>query len=253
VARSTLGYQSKVAQKDVPVLKAMRELSAQYPRYGYRRIQVFLQRQGQVMSADRVHRIWRFGGLQVPRKRPRRRVATSRPRPLAPCRANQVWAYDFVFDACANGQQLKCLTVIDEFTRECLAIDVAGSIRSGRVIEVLSKLVSVHGAPAYLRSDNGSEFVSRAVLRWLNQSNINTACIDPGKPWQNGSNESFNGKFRDECLSMQWFKNRIDAKILIEEFRRQFNEVRPHSSLAQLTPIQFKRSISTNYLEKAIS
>ncbi len=139
----------------------------------------------------------------------------------------------------------KCLTVIDEFTRECLAIDVAGSIRSNRVIEVLSKLVSVHGAPDYLRSDNGSEFVSRAVLRWLNQSNINTACIDPGKPWQNGSNESFNGKFRDECLSMQWFKNRIDAKILIEEFRRQFNEVRPHSSLEQLTPAEFKRTIST--------
>jgi putative transposase len=248
-----LGYQSKVAQKDAPVLKAMQDLSAQYPRYGYRRIQVFLERQGQVMSADRVHRIWRVAGLQVPRKRPRRRVATGRPRPLPASRANHVWAYDFVFDACANGQQLKCLTVIDEFTRECLAIDVAGSIRSGRVIEVLSKLVSVHGAPAYLRSDNGSEFVSRAVLRWLNQSNINTACIDPGKPWQNGSNESFNGKFRDECLSMQWFKNRIDAKILIEEFRRQFNEIRPHSSLAQLTPAQFKASISTNYPEMAIS
>ena len=253
VARSMLGYQSKLARKDAPVLKAMQELSAQYPRYGYRRIQVFLERQGHLMSADRVHRIWRFGGLQVPRKRPRRRVATERPRPLPASRANHVWAYDFVFDACANGQQLKCLTVIDEFTRECLAIDVAGSIRSGRVIEVLSKLVSVHGAPAYLRSDNGSEFVSRAVLRWLNQSNINTACIDPGKPWQNGSNESFNGKFRDECLSMQWFKNRIDAKIMIEEFRRQFNEIRPHSSLAQLTPAQFKRSISTNYPEKAIS
>ena len=252
VARSTLGYESKVVQKDAPVLKAMQELSAQYPRYGYRRIQVFLERQGHVMSADRVHRIWRYGGLQVPRKRPRRRVATGRPRPLPPSRANHVWAYDFVFDACANGQQLKCLTVIDEFTRECLAIDVAGSIRSGHVIEVLSKLVSVHGAPTYLRSDNGSEFVSRAVLRWLIQSNINTACIDPGKPWQNGSNESFNGKFRDECLSMQWFKNRIDAKIMIEEFRRQFNEIRPHSSLAQLTPVQFKRSISINYPETAI-
>jgi transposase InsO family protein len=133
----------------------------------------------------------------------------------------QVWAYDFVFDACANGQQLKCLTVVDEFTRECLAIDVAGSIRSGRVIEVLSKLVSVHGSPKHLRSDNGPEFVSRAVLRWLHQANIDTAHIDPGKPWQNGSNESFNGKFRDECLSMEWFRNRIDAKIVIEQFRRQ--------------------------------
>jgi putative transposase len=245
VSRSTLGYESKIALKDAPVLKAMHDLAAQYPRYGYRRIQVFLEREGQVMSADRVHRIWRVAGLQVPRKRPRRRVASGRPRPLPAFRANHVWAYDFVFDACANGQQLKCLTVIDEFTRECLAIDVAGSIRSNRVIEVLSKLVSVHGAPAYLRSDNGSEFVSRAVLRWLNESNIHTACIDPGKPWQNGSNESFNGKFRDECLSMQWFKNRIDAKILIEEFRRQFNEVRPHSSLAQLTPAEFKRTKST--------
>jgi putative transposase len=253
VSRSTLGYESKVAAKDAPVLKAMHELAAQYPRYGYRRIQVFLEREGQVMSADRVHRIWRVAGLQVPRKRPRRRVASGRPRPVPAFRANHVWAYDFVFDACANGQQLKCLTVIDEFTRECLAIDVAGSIRSNRVIEVLSKLVSVHGAPAYLRSDNGSEFVSRTVLRWLNQSNINTACTDPGKPWQNGSNESFNGKFRDECLSMQWFKNRIDAKILIEEFRRQFNEVRPHSSLEQLTPAEFKRTISTISPATAIS
>ena len=128
----------------------------------------------------------------------------------------QVWAYDFVFDACANGQQLKCLTV-DEFTHECLAIDVAGSIRSGRVIEVLSKLVSVHGSPKHLRSDTGPEFVSRAVPKWLTQANIDTAHIDPGKPWQNGTNESFNGKFRDECLSMEWFRNRIDAKIVIEQ------------------------------------
>ena len=184
-------------------------------------------------------------GLQVPRKRPRRRVAAHRPRPLAPTGANQVWAYDFLFDACANGQQLKCLTVIDEYTRECLAIDVAGSIRSARVIEVLSKLVSVHGAPRYLRSDNGPEFISRAILRWVTEAQIDTAYIDPGKPWQNGSNESFNGKFRDECLGMQWFKNRIDAKILIEEFRRQFNEVRPHSSLGQLTPAEFKQKLST--------
>ena len=167
VARSTLRYESILAKRDAPVIGAMRELAAQYPRFGYRRIRVFLERRGMRMSADRAHRIWRRAGLQVPRTRPRRRVATGRPRPLAPSGANQVWAYDFVFDACANGQTLKCLTVIDEFTRECLAIDVGGSIRSGRVIEVLSKLVSVRGAPRYLRSDNGSEFVSRAILRWL--------------------------------------------------------------------------------------
>ena len=220
VSRSTLGYESRLAVRDAPALKVMHELAAQYPRYGYRRIQVFLGRRGHAMSADRTHRLWRLAGLQVPRKRPRRRVAVSRPRPLAPVGIGQVWAYDFVFDACANGQQLKCLTIVDEYSRECLAIDVAGSIRSGRVIEMLSKLVSVHGAPQYLRSDNGPEFVSRAILRWLTGAQIDTAHIDPGKPWQNGSNESFNGKLRDECLSMEWFKNRIDAKIVIENWRQ---------------------------------
>jgi len=254
VARSTVNYQSRLALRDAPAVAVMQELAAQYPRYGYRRIQVFLERRGHAMSTDRAHRLWRLHKLQVPRKRPRRRVAASRPRPLAPGGAGEVWAYDFVFDACANGQQLKCLTVVDEFTRECLAIDVAGSIRSGRVIEVLSKLVRVHGRPKYLRSDNGPEFVSRAILKWLTQANIDTAHIDPGKPWQNGSNESFNGKFRDECLSMEWFRNRIDAKIVIEQFRRQFNEVRPHSSLRQLTPAQFKQQLSvTTNPEKAIS
>lgn len=232
VTRPAIRYQSRLAAKDIPVVDAMRELSAQYPRYGYRRVHVLLGRQGQEMSPDRAHRIWRQYGLQVPRKRPRRRVAASRPRPLPASDANQAWAYDFVYDACANGQQLKCLTVIDEYTRECLAIDVSGSIRSARVIDLLSRLGSTHGAPRYLRSDNGPEFVSRAVLRWLTQANIDTAYIDPGKPWQNGSNESFNGKFRDECLNLQWFKNRVDAKILIENFRREYNEVRPEPRAA---------------------
>jgi putative transposase len=247
-----VGYESVLAKRDAPVIDAMRELSARYPRFGYRRIQVFLARQGLVMSADRTYRIWKKAGLQVPRRRPRRRVATGRPRPLPATGANQVWAYDFVFDRSANGQQLKCLTVIDEFTRECLAIDVAGSIRSGRVIEVLSKLVSVRGAPQYLRSDNGPEFVSTAVLRWLQQANIETAPIDPGKPWQNGSNESFNGKFRDECLGMEWFRNRIDAKVAIEGWRRQYNEIRPHSSLHNLTPTEYARREATTSSMRAV-
>jgi putative transposase len=132
--------------------------------------------------------------------------------------------------------------VIDEYTREALAIDVAGSIRSARVKDTLAKLISIHGAPKYLRSDNGSEFLSRAILKWLAQEKIETALIDPGKPWQNGTNESFNGKFRDECLSMEWFRNRVDAKTVIETWRRHYNEVRPHSSLGNLTPIQFKDS-----------
>lgn len=244
VARSTLGYESRLAAKDAPVLAAMRQLAAQYPRYGYRRIQVFLARQGHVMSADRVHRLWRQARLQVPRRRPRRRVATHRPRPLPATGANHLWAYDFVFDACANGQQLKCLTVVDEYTRECLAIDVAGSIRSGRVIDVLSRLITTHGAPRYLRSDNGPEFVSRAILRWLHGADVDTAHIDPGKPWQNGLNESFNGKFRDECLSVHWFRNPVEARIVIEGYRRHYNEVRPHSSLGQLTPVEFKQTLS---------
>jgi putative transposase len=183
VARSELRYESKKAKADAPVLERMRALAAQYPRYGYRRIRIFLGREGYTMSIERAHRLWRTAGLQVPRKRPRRLIAASRPRPVAPTGPNHVWAYDFVFDSCANGQQVKCLTVIDEWTREALAIDVAGSIRSGRVIDVLSKLVSVHGAPRHLRSDNGPEFVSLAVMKWLADAGIDTAYSAPGKPW----------------------------------------------------------------------
>ncbi len=141
----------------------------------YRRIRIFLGRDGHRMGVDRAHRLWRVARLQVPRKRPRRRIASSRPRPTPPVGPNHVWAYDFVFDSCADGKQLKSLTVIDEVTRECLAIDVAGSIRSQRVIDVLSRLVSVHGAPSYLRSDNGPEFVSHAILKWIVDSGIGSA------------------------------------------------------------------------------
>ena len=240
-ARSGVRYQSKLDAKDEPILTAMRKLAAIYPRYGYRRIRIFLRRQGIELSHDRCYRLWCKAKLQVPKKRPRKRVATGRPRPNAPSATNEVWAYDFVFDACADGRQLKCLTVVDEWTRESLAIDVAGSIRSGRVIEVLSKLVSVRGAPRYLRSDNGPEFVSRAILEWLEQAGVETAHIDPGKPWQNGANESFNDKFRNECLSLEWFRNRHEARAVIESWRRHYNQVRPHSSLGGLTPNEFRR------------
>lgn len=241
VARSALHYESRLIVKDAPALAAMSILSAQYPRYGYRRIHVFLERQGHRMSIDRAWRLWREAKLQVPRKRSRKRLALARPRPQAPLAAGQVWAYDFVFDACANGQQLKCLTVIDEFTRECLAIDVAGSIRSGRVIEVLARLCSLHGMPKILRSDNGPEFVSKALLKWATSQSLDIALIDPGKPWQNGTTESFNGKFRDECLSMEWFRNRIEAKAVIDQWRWHYNQIRPHSSLRNQTPAAFKK------------
>ena len=241
ISRSTLGYELRLPPKDAPVIEAMKTLSAQYPRYGYRRIRIFLQRQGHALGWHRTHRLWRQAGLQLPRRRPRRRIAGARPRLLPAAHANFVWAYDFVFDATASGQQIKCLTVVDEFTRECLAIDVAGSIRSKRVIEVLARLVSTHGAPMFLRSDNGPEFVSRAILQWLAEAGIGTALIDPGKPWQNGTDESFNGRFRDECLSIEWFRSRDEARVVIEAWRRHYNAIRPHSSLNYLTPLEFKQ------------
>lgn len=178
--------------------------------------------------------------MQVPaKKKLRRAIASAAPRPKMPDQRNTVWSYDFVYDACANGQTIKCLTVVDEYTRECLAIDVAGSIRSKRVIDVLSKLISVRGAPRYLRSDNGPEFVATKLLEWAVQEKLESVLIDPGKPWQNGTNESFNGKFRDECLSMEWFRNRLEARVIIEDWRQHYNAVRPHSSLNYLTPNEF--------------
>ena len=238
-ARSGLQHESKRSKADAPVVAKMRQLAAQYPRYGYRMIQLLLAKQGTKMSPDRAYRLWRAAGLQVPRKRPRKRVASGRPRPTPPNSPNHVWAIDFVFDTIADGRAIKCLTVIDEWTRECLAIDVGSGIRAARVIEVLARLVSARGAPRFLRCDNGPEFVSRALLRWMTAEGIETAFIDPGKPWQNGTNESFNGRFRDECLSMEWFRTRIEAKTLIESWRQHYNNVRPHSSLGGISPAEF--------------
>jgi putative transposase len=241
IARATLRYELRLPAKDAPVIADMRSLAAQYPRYGYRRIRIFLRRLGHQIGWQRTYRLWSQAGLTLPRRRARRRIAGGRSRPLPPAHANFIWAYDFVFDATAGGQQIKCLTVVDEFTRECLAIDVAGAIRSKRVIEVLAKLVSVRGAPLFLRSDNGPEFVSRAILEWITNSGISTAHIDPGKPWQNGTDESFNGKLRDECLSIEWFRSREEARVVIETWRHHYNTVRPHSSLRYLTPLEFTR------------
>lgn len=241
IRRSGLYYRPVLPGKDAPVIARMGALSGQYPRFGYRRIQIFLAREGVKLGRERCFRLWRKAGLQVPRKRPRKRVVPV-PRPVAPSANHRVWSYDFVHDACANGQGLKCLTVVDEYTRECLAIDVAGSIRSARVVEVLSQLMCIHGEPDTLRSDNGPEFVSNTLLEWAKEAKLGLALIEPGKPWQNGTNESFNGKFRDECLSMEWFRNRQEAKVVIEDWRRHYNHVRPHSSLGYLTPEQFKCS-----------
>lgn len=244
-ARSSLKYTSKKAAADAVVIARMKELAARYPRFGYRRIQVYLERDGFKLNDKRMHRLWRVAKLQLPKKRPRRRVrGTAREVPETPVTSNEVWSYDFVFDHAANGQQIKCLTVVDEGTSEGLAIDVAGSIRSRRVIEVLSRLVSERGPPKVLRSDNGPEFVSRALLKWIAGEGIESALIEPGKPWQNGTCESFNGKFRDECLSVEWFRSREEARVLIEQWRRHYNEDRPHSALGNLTPAVYAAKLA---------
>jgi len=245
ISRSHLTYSHQLPVKDRPVIEAMKTLSGIYPRFGSRRIRIFLQREGIQVGKERCARLWAKAGLQVPKKRLRKRAGSIR-RPLAPTARNSVWSYDFVYDACANGQKLKCLTIVDEYTRECLAIDVGSTIRSSRVIDILSRLMRVHGVPHYLRSDNGPEFVSTALLEWATNASLQLALIEPGKPWQNGTNESFNGKFRDECLSMEWFRNRLEAKVVIEDWRVHYNEIRPHSSLDYKTPNEFKLTVKNN-------
>ena len=250
VSRSRLYYNQKMPLKDKAVIEAMKELSAKHPRFGALRIHVLLKRDGIVIGKGRCRRLWSKSGLQVPQKK-RRKIT----RPIQPMfrpskSKNNVWSYDFVHDMCANGQKLKCLTVVDEYTRECLAIEVSERIRSADVIETLSRLMSIHGSPNCLRSDNGPEFVSDALRTWASHAGIEIAFIEPGKPWQNGLNESFNGKFRDECLSMEWFRTRLEAKVVIEDWRKYYNAIRPHSSLNYCTPLEFKNSTSApNNLE----
>lgn len=239
VSRSGLGYPLKMASKDRPIVAAMRHYAEQYPRYGARRIRIFLRRDGLILGRDRAARIWAAAGLQVPAKKKRKRYLSQTRQPFVPTAPNQVWAYDFVFDGCANGQKLKCLTLIDEFTKESLAIDVAGSIRSQRLIEILESVIDQRGCPIVLRSDHGPEFVSTSLIEWATRRGLRNLWIDPGKPWQNGTNESFNGKFRDECLAISWFYSRAHAKVLIETWRKHYNGVRPHSSLDYQTPLEF--------------
>lgn len=152
-----------------------------------------------------------------------------------------MWTYDFVHDACANGQRLKILTLIDECTRESLAIEVATRMNAQQVIQVLERVIGVRGTPVYIRSDNGPEFIARAVQRWLKQRYVQTAYIEPGSPWQNAYGESFNGRLRDECLNMEWFRNLQEAQVVIAGWHRQYNQDRPHSSLAYQTPDAFRR------------
>lgn len=220
------------------MIAQIRALSASNPRFGYRFIAALLRREGIRINNKRVYRLWRLAGLGQKRKPAYRRRHGGKHRWMSAIAPNGVWAYDFVFDTCANGQKLKCLTVVDEYTRECLAISVGARMRSCDVINVLERLTALYGSPSNLRSDNGPEFIAKAVQAWLRGRGIETTYIQPGKPWQNGVAESFNSKFRDECLDMEWFHNRREATVLIEQWRHSYNHHRPHSAIGYRTPAQ---------------
>jgi putative transposase len=238
VPRSTLDYVPQRGRADGLLLAELRRLARRHPRYGYRRIWALLRRAGYRVNAKRIYRLWRHSGLTLPRRRPRRKQRTgARVNPLA-AGPNAVWTYDFVHDWAARGGRFKCLSVVDEYTKECLALVAARSLPAAAVLRVLRQLVARHGAPRYLRSDNGPEFIARRLRRWLARSEIATAYIDPGKPWQNGVGESFHSRLRDECLDREWFHSLAEARVLLEQYRRTYNEQRPHSSLGYRTPAE---------------
>ena len=198
------------------------------------------------MNRKRVHRLWREAGLQVPRKaQKRRRVGAGENSTvrLAPERPNHVWCYDFVFDATDDGRALKLLPVLDEHTRECLALVVGRSLTSRHVVATLDRLIAERGAPAFVRSDNGSEFVAHRVGEYLLAAESDAKHVDPGAPWQNGYSESFNGKLRDELLSQEAFATLAEAEVLAERWRRHYNESRPHSALGYLPPAAFAATL----------
>jgi len=237
----------KRRRADNDLIKRLHQLALEQPRFGYRRIHALLGREGFKINLKRVHRLWKQECLSLPPRRPRKeRVKTTVGIVPKAEKANQVWTYDFVFDQSLSGRSLKMLTLIDEFTRECLAVEVGVSIKSERVRKILQRVCLEQGFPEMIRSDNGSEFIGKAVGDWLAQNGIMPLFIAPGKPWQNGKCESFNGKLRDECLSREWFSSVKEAQVLIEGWRKFYNERRPHSSLRYLTPLEFKSKMENH-------
>jgi putative transposase len=237
--RSTQRREPVRRDDEAALTAAIVELASEYGRYGYRRIAALLRAQGWHVNVKRVWRIWRREGLKVPSKQPKRgRLwlndgSCIRLRPSWP---NHVWAYDFVQDRTHDGRTIRMLTVIDEFTRECLAIEVARHLRHDDVLQVLAELFARHGPPDHIRSDNGSEFTAIAVREWLPRLGVKTLYIEPGSPWENGYNESFNGKLRDELLNGEIFYTLQEEKVLIERWRQHYNTIRPHSSLGYRPP-----------------
>jgi transposase InsO family protein len=214
-------------------------LARAYGRYGYRRITALLNEAGWDVSVSRVARIWRREGLKVPGRQPKRRrlwLADGSCIRLRPERANHVWAYDFVEDRTCDGRRYRMLNIVDEFTRECLAIKVERKLNSMNVIETLADLFLLRGVPAHIRSDQGPEFIAEAVKGWIGAVGAQTAYIERGSPWENGYVESFNSRLRDELLNGEIFTTLKEAQIVIEGWRQHYNRVRPHSSLGYKPP-----------------
>lgn len=221
----------------------MQEFATKKRRRGAVKAHNYLRRKGVFVSKNRVHRVWKQERLQVRKRASKKRKPPGQPGTplLAATYPGHVWSLDFIFDATASGRTLKILTVGDDFTRECLAIEVATSLPSTQVIAVLSRLFGEQGAPAYLKSDNGPEFIAQALQTWLLEHQTQTHYITPGSPWQNGFRESFHGRFRDEFLYGTLFASVAEARVLCEGYRREYNEERPHQSLGYRTPHEFKQ------------
>ena len=237
--RSTQRHEATVPDDEPLLVKRTVELASQYGRYGYRRITAMLRQEGWRVNHKRVERIWRQEGLKVPRKQPKRgRLwlndgSCVRLRPLW---VDHVWSYDFAAARTSDGRALRMLVVMDEYSRECLAIDVASRLRSEDVLASLAELFVHRGLPGYIRSDNGPEFTAKAVRDWLGRLGVGPLYIEPGSPWENGYVESFIGKLRDELLDREIFDTVLEAKVLVERWRREYNQVRPHSSLGYRPP-----------------
>lgn len=237
-SRSHLAYEAQ-PRDDGELLAAIGEIRRRKPRWGVRRTHRQLGRRGLLVNRKRIERLWREHGLAVPKRRRRRKIRTGASVPVSAQYAGHVWTYDIVYDAVASGRTMKVLTVVDEFTRVALAVHGSHSISARTVKDVLAGLFARHGAPAVMRSDNGGEFVASEVVDWLEENGTGTFHIAPGKPWQNGVGESFNGRLRDECLNEHEFWSLAHARVLLDRFRTEYNTEHLHSSLGYLTPDEY--------------
>lgn len=237
--RSTQQYQPQEDSWEKRLIERMTYWAVRMGRLGYKKITALLRAEGWRVNKKRILRLWRQEGLKVPKKQVKRRrlwLTDGTGIRMRPTRPNQVWSYDFVKDCTSDGRPLRFLTVIDEFTRECLALPVGRTFKAEAVQISLTQLFIERGLPEFIRSDNGAEFTADMVRNWLHRLKVRTLFIEPGSPWQNGFNESFNGKFRDEFLSGELFDTVWEAKVLAEEWRRVYNTIRPHGSLTYLPP-----------------